>query len=166
MRIIDPHVHVWKNDPAFPWPAENPNPPSEDRTAEMLLELMAANGVEQTVLVQVIHYRWDNTYVAHVIERYPDRSDLRLLMHAHFAYPLGVVVLLLLGLPLVLKATRRTPFVAAGVSLLLSVAFFATQTVLQDLGGRGEILNPVLGAWLPIILFGAIGLLLFETMGT
>lgn len=101
-----------------------------------------------------------------LIERYPDRSDLRLLMHAHFAYPLGVVVLLLLGLPLVLKATRRTPFVAAGVSLLLSVAFFATQTVLQDLGGRGEILNPVLGAWLPIILFGAIGLLLFETMGT
>ena len=73
MRIVDPHVHVWKNDPAFPWPAENPNPPSEDRTAEMLLELMAANGVEQTVLVQVIHYRWDNTYVAHVIERYPDK---------------------------------------------------------------------------------------------
>ena len=20
LRIIDPHVHVWKNDPAFPWP--------------------------------------------------------------------------------------------------------------------------------------------------
>lgn len=73
MRIIDPHVHVWKNDPAFPWPVENQNPPSEDRTPEMLLELMAANGVEKTVLVQVIHYRWDNSYVAHVIEQYPDK---------------------------------------------------------------------------------------------
>ncbi len=73
MRIIDPHVHVWKNDPAFPWPAENTSPPEEDYTAEMLLELMAANGVEQTVLVQVIHYRWDNSYVAHVIENYPDK---------------------------------------------------------------------------------------------
>ena len=73
MRVIDPHVHVWVNDPAFPWPAENANPPEEDRSAEMLLELMAANGVEKTVLVQVIHYRWDNSYVADVIKRYPDK---------------------------------------------------------------------------------------------
>ena len=73
MRIIDPHVHVWINDPAFPWPAENPNPPAEDHTAEELLALMDANGVEKTVLVQVIHYRWDNSYVAHVIKQYPDR---------------------------------------------------------------------------------------------
>ena len=73
MRIIDPHVHVWINDPAFPWPVENPNPPAEDHTAEDLLALMDANGVEKTVLVQVIHYRWDNSYVAHVIKKYPDR---------------------------------------------------------------------------------------------
>ena len=73
MRIIDPHVHVWKNDPAFPWPAENAKPPSEDRTAEDLLALMDAHGVEKTVLVQVIHYRWDNSYVADVIKRYPDK---------------------------------------------------------------------------------------------
>jgi L-fuconolactonase len=73
VRIVDPHVHVWKNDPAFPWPAENRNPPPEDRTAETLLELMAANGVEKTVLVQVIHYRWDNAYVAHVRRQHPDR---------------------------------------------------------------------------------------------
>ena len=73
MRIIDPHVHVWKNDPAFPWPEENKNPPREDRTAEDLLALMDAHGVEKTVLVQVIHYRWDNSYVADVIKRYPDK---------------------------------------------------------------------------------------------
>ena len=73
LRIIDPHVHVWKNDPAFPWPAENAKPPSEDRTAEDLLALMDAHGVEKTVLVQVIHYRWDNSYVADVIKRYPDK---------------------------------------------------------------------------------------------
>ena len=53
MRIIDPHVHVWINDPAFPWPAENTNPPTEDRSAEDLLALMDAHGVEKTVLVQV-----------------------------------------------------------------------------------------------------------------
>jgi predicted TIM-barrel fold metal-dependent hydrolase len=73
LRLIDSHVHVWTNDPAFPWPAENASPPAENHTAEMLLELMDANGVETTVLVQVIHYRWDNSYVAYCLRQYPDR---------------------------------------------------------------------------------------------
>jgi L-fuconolactonase len=73
MRIIDPHVHVWMNDPAFPWAPETRSPPNEDATPEMLLGLMAAHGVERTVLVQVIHYRWDNRYAAHALKSYPDK---------------------------------------------------------------------------------------------
>ncbi len=73
MRIIDPHVHVWKSNPTFPYAPETTNPPAEDATPEMLLELMQASGVEKTVLVQVIHYRWDNTYVAHVLRTYPGK---------------------------------------------------------------------------------------------
>lgn len=73
MRIIDPHVHVWKNDPAFPWAPETTTPPADDATPEMLLELMAANGVEKTVLVQYIGYRWDNRYTAHALKTYPDK---------------------------------------------------------------------------------------------
>jgi predicted TIM-barrel fold metal-dependent hydrolase len=37
----------------------------------MLLELMKANGVARTVIIQVIHYRWDNRYLADVLRRYP-----------------------------------------------------------------------------------------------
>ena len=73
MRIVDPHVHIWKNDPLYPWAPETTNPPAEDRTPEMLLEAMAAGGVEKTVLVQVIYYRWDNSYVVDAIHRYPDK---------------------------------------------------------------------------------------------
>ena len=47
MRIIDPHVHVWKNDPAFPGRRRPPRPPQEDATPEMLLQAMQAHGVEQ-----------------------------------------------------------------------------------------------------------------------
>ena len=25
--IIDPHVHVWKNDPRYPWAKETTHPP-------------------------------------------------------------------------------------------------------------------------------------------
>ncbi len=73
MRIIDPPLHVWKNDSRFPWAPETTTPPEDDATAETLLELMAANGVEKTVLVQAIHYRWDNRYAAAAMKRYPDK---------------------------------------------------------------------------------------------
>jgi len=69
--IIDPHVHVWKRDPRYPWARETAHPPEKDATPEMLLELMRANGVARTVLIQVIHYRWDNRYVADVLRQYP-----------------------------------------------------------------------------------------------
>jgi predicted TIM-barrel fold metal-dependent hydrolase len=65
-RIIDPHVHVWKRDPRYPWAKETTKPPDRDATPEMLLDLMKANGVAKTVIIQVIHYRWDNSYLADV----------------------------------------------------------------------------------------------------
>ena len=77
MRIIDPHVHVWANDPAFPWAPETTNPPAHDATPEMLLALMTENGIDRTVLVQPIQYRWDNRYVADALERYHVDAELR-----------------------------------------------------------------------------------------
>jgi predicted TIM-barrel fold metal-dependent hydrolase len=75
MMIIDPHVHVWINDPKYPWPSENENPPAEDATVEQLMAAMAAHGTEKTVLVQVMHYRWDNRYAADCLKRYPDQFE-------------------------------------------------------------------------------------------
>jgi predicted TIM-barrel fold metal-dependent hydrolase len=68
---IDPHVHVWKHDPRYPWAQETVRPPSMDATPEMLLELMRANGVAKTVIIQVVYYRWDNRYAADVLRQYP-----------------------------------------------------------------------------------------------
>jgi L-fuconolactonase len=69
-RIIDPHVHVWKHDPKYPF-AEGAHPPERDATPEMLLELMKANGVARTVIIQVIHYKYDNSYLKDVLQNYP-----------------------------------------------------------------------------------------------
>ena len=70
VRIVDPHVHVWKHDPQFPF-AEGARVPERDATPEMLLDLMKANGVSKTVIIQVIHYRYDNSYLAGVLKRFP-----------------------------------------------------------------------------------------------
>jgi predicted TIM-barrel fold metal-dependent hydrolase len=68
--LIDAHVHVFAHDAQFPF-APGAKPPDEDATPEMLLELMRANGVARTVLIQVIHYKWDNRYLASVLKKYP-----------------------------------------------------------------------------------------------
>jgi predicted TIM-barrel fold metal-dependent hydrolase len=70
-RIIDPHVHVWKHDPKYPF-AEGARVPDRDATPEMLLDLMSANGVSKTVLIQVIHYKYDNRYLRDVLKQNPE----------------------------------------------------------------------------------------------
>lgn len=70
-RIVDSHVHVWKSDPKYPWAKETTDPPKEDALPETLLELMKTSGVSGTVLIQVIYYRWDNSYMFDVIRKYP-----------------------------------------------------------------------------------------------
>jgi predicted TIM-barrel fold metal-dependent hydrolase len=69
-RVLDPHVHVWKHDPEFPF-AEGARVPERDAAPGTLLELMKANGVARTVIIQVIHYKYDNRYLAAVLKRYP-----------------------------------------------------------------------------------------------
>ncbi len=69
-HIIDPHVHVWRHDPQFPF-ASGARVPARDADPETLLGLMKANGVERTVIIQVIHYRYDNRYLASVLKQYP-----------------------------------------------------------------------------------------------
>ena len=66
--ILDPHVHVWKHQAAFPFAD---GAPAYDATPEMLLALMKATGVAKTVIIQVIHYRYDNRYLASVLKQYP-----------------------------------------------------------------------------------------------
>ena len=73
LTIVDPHVHVWKNDPAFPWPAELKQPPKEDALPETLLGLMQEQGVDYTVIVHVIYYRWDCRYAAAAVRAQPDK---------------------------------------------------------------------------------------------
>ena len=61
---------MWKHDAKFPF-AQGAKVPPEDASAEMLLDLMKANNVSRTVIIQVIHYKWDNSYLASVLKQYP-----------------------------------------------------------------------------------------------
>jgi len=68
--MIDSHVHVFVHDPHFPF-APGAHPPADDFPPEKLIALMRANGVARTVIIQVSHYRWDNSFLSSVLKRYP-----------------------------------------------------------------------------------------------
>ena len=68
---------------AVPWAPETKNPPKEDRTPAMALELMKANGVQRTVIAQYIGYRWDNRYALDSIKKYAPYFHGRLPRRPH-----------------------------------------------------------------------------------
>ena len=71
MRIVDSHAHIWIHDQEYPWAIEESDIPQYDARPDALIEVMQRHGVQQTVLVQYIKYKWDNRYVANVLKRYP-----------------------------------------------------------------------------------------------
>lgn len=71
-QIYDSHVHVWEHNSRFHF-AVGAKVPAEDAGPEELLRLMAQNGIAKTVIIQVIHYRYDNSYLADVLRKYPNK---------------------------------------------------------------------------------------------
>jgi predicted TIM-barrel fold metal-dependent hydrolase len=71
---VDAHVHVWTTDfDRYPlaagWAKDQMNPPSF--TAEELLALSKPLGIDRIVLIQMIFYGSDNSYMLDCIKQYP-----------------------------------------------------------------------------------------------
>ncbi|MDR4507290.1 MAG: LptF/LptG family permease [Candidatus Brocadiaceae bacterium] len=85
--------------------------------------------------------------------------------HSRIAYPLTHFVLLLLGIPLVIGFERlsRNLFLRVGFCILACGIFYSLTFICSNLGNTG-ILHPILAAWLPIVIFGSVGILFFDMM--
>ena len=94
--------------------------------------------------------------------RRPDNQQLQVMRHEHLAYAFTPLVLLLIGLPLVLRGRKKSVFAGLTICLGLSLAFFTLNMALQRLGAKSLNVDPALAAWLPLIVFASIGLVLFE----
>ncbi len=70
--IVDTHLHVWSAD-TDKYPMDGGRASSEDGSIEFLNDTMAEAGVDRAVIVQPIHYLYDNSYVADVLARFPGR---------------------------------------------------------------------------------------------
>ncbi len=95
----------------------------------------------------------------------PENDRYSVMYHSRVAYPLTNFILLFLGIPVVLGFERMSKniFLRVGLSVLICCAFFVLAYVCASLGNMG-ILQPVLAAWLPVVVFGCLGLILFDGM--
>jgi len=97
--------------------------------------------------------------------RDPDNVVYQTLMQYHLTFPLANLVLLLVGLPLVMRHERARGVEGVAKGLLLCLFFFAVDFVCRNFGVQGA-LDPLLASWLPVLLFGSLGVVLFDALRT
>jgi lipopolysaccharide export system permease protein len=85
-------------------------------------------------------------------------------LHHHFAFPMAHVLLLFLGLPFVLKLQNRSVFLGMAAAILIGASFYLVSSVCASIAIEGNYFSPTFAAWLPIMLFGALGFTLFDRM--
>jgi lipopolysaccharide export system permease protein len=96
-------------------------------------------------------------------DRSPELSYLTVLLHRRITYPLANLILLLVGVPLVLRGEGRSMFVPVLAALGVCASYFVADTVACDLGGRG-VVPAGLATWLAPVLFGAAGAALLDAV--
>jgi LPS export ABC transporter permease LptG len=92
-------------------------------------------------------------------------AALRLFYAARLTYPFTGLVLIALGVPFVIghEKIQRSRMLGIGICVVICIIFYTVQHISWDLGQHGR-LPPEIAAWLPIVLFGAVGLYLLEAV--
>jgi lipopolysaccharide export LptBFGC system permease protein LptF len=101
--------------------------------------------------------------VQQLIRREPDAKTYRTLWHYHLTFPLANLVLLLVGLPVLMQHERGHGADRLAIGGMLCIFYFAIDFVFRNLGLQGG-LSPLLAGWVPLLLFGSLGVVLFDSM--
>ncbi len=103
--------------------------------------------------------------VGQLQRRDPDNVVYQTLWQYQLTFPLANIVLLLVGLPVMLGYERSRGSEKMALGGLLAVFYFASDFVLRTMGLEGS-LTPVLASWLPVLFFGSLGVVLYDSMRT
>ena len=104
--------------------------------------------------------------VAELIQESPaaTKPSLEKIMHTRFTQPLMNMIMLLMGIPFLLTREPSRLIKNMFVCTAVSGVCFASTFVFFQMGGT--LVSPLLGAWLPILLFGPISLAMLDTIQT
>jgi lipopolysaccharide export system permease protein len=83
-------------------------------------------------------------------------AKLLVKFHQRFAIPLSCLVFAILGAPLGVQPNRSGSFMGFGLSIIGILVYYVVLTMAGAIGQAGYI-SPILGAWLPNLLFTILG---------
>jgi lipopolysaccharide export system permease protein len=92
-------------------------------------------------------------------------NELRVERMLKIAIPITCIVILLFGAPLATSTQRGGAAYGVGLSLATTVIFLMLIQLTKGIGGKGMI-PADLAAWLPSIIFGVVGVILFARVRT
>ena len=101
--------------------------------------------------------------VQELMRRDPTDTSYQTLWHYHLTFPLANLILLLVGIPLMFNYERGRGSERIAIGGLLCVFYYAADFVFRTLGVKGQ-LSPLLSAWIPVLIFGAIGVMLYDSL--
>lgn len=90
-------------------------------------------------------------------------ADVRYAIHSRLLQPLLDTTLLFLGLPLVVSRGNRNPFFAIGLCVVVVTFFMIVRLGCQSLCLTGW-LQPPLAAWIPLMVFAPMAVLMAEPL--
>lgn len=95
----------------------------------------------------------------------PSNFNYSVIYHTRLAYPLTNFVILLIGIPFILgfEQISRSIYLRIGICVIICAVFYILNYFCINMGNTG-MMQPALSAWLPIIIFGFLGLYFFDTM--
>ena len=103
--------------------------------------------------------------VRELMQRDPDNIVYRTLWQYHLTFPLANLVLLLVGIPVMLGYERGRGSERMALGGLLALFYFGTDFVFRSMGMGGGV-SPLMASWMPVLAFGSLGVVLFDSMRT
>ena len=103
--------------------------------------------------------------IARKIESAPDRHRWSVRYYARLVDPLNHLVLVLIGIPTILRQGSRNVFLSSLVAVAISAGYFIMHSICLYFGNENY-LSPAIAVWLSPILFGALGVTLYRGMRT
>lgn len=102
----------------------------------------------------------------HSLERSgADVNELKVELALKIAIPVTCLIIAIFGAPLATSTQRGGTAYGIGISLFTTVFFLMAIQITKAIG-QGGVVPPYLAAWIPNVLFGIIGLILFARVRT